>query len=45
VTVIDGVQRRWSTVGLYRFRDDRLAACWLLALDQRQFDAVWRARS
>jgi ketosteroid isomerase-like protein len=38
---IDGVQRRWSTVGLYRLRGDRVAACWLLPLDPRAFDAVW----
>jgi ketosteroid isomerase-like protein len=38
---IDGVEHRWSTVGLYRLRDDRVAACWLLALDQAAFDAIW----
>jgi hypothetical protein len=21
--------------------DDQITACWLLALDQRQFDAIW----
>ena len=41
--VIAGVEHRWSTVGLYRFRGELLAACWLLALDQAAFDAVWRA--
>jgi ketosteroid isomerase-like protein len=40
--VIDGVTHRWSTVGLYRLRGDRIAACWLLPLDQAAFDAVWR---
>lgn len=39
--VVGGVQRRWSTVGLYRLRDDRVAACWLLPLDQSEFDAIW----
>jgi ketosteroid isomerase-like protein len=38
---IDGVEHRWSTVGLYRLRDDRVAACWLLALDLAAFDAIW----
>ena len=41
---IDGVHHRWSTVGLYRLAGERVAACWLLALDQAAFDAVWRAR-
>ena len=38
---IDGVEHRWSTVGLYRLRDGRVAACWLLALDPAAFDAIW----
>ena len=38
---IGGVERRWSTVGLYRLRDGRVAACWLLALDQEAFDVIW----
>jgi ketosteroid isomerase-like protein len=38
---IGGVERRWSTVGLYRLRGGRVAACWLLALDQAAFDAIW----
>jgi uncharacterized protein len=41
--VIDGVERRWSTVGLYRVRDGRIAACWLLPLDPDAFDAIWAA--
>jgi ketosteroid isomerase-like protein len=41
---IDGVERRWSTVGPYRLRDDRVAACWLLALDAAAFDAIWSDR-
>jgi ketosteroid isomerase-like protein len=36
-----GVERRWSTVGLYELRGDRVAACWLLPLDQEAFDAIW----
>ncbi len=38
---IDGVEQRWSTVGLYRVRSERIAACWLLPLDQAAFDRVW----
>jgi ketosteroid isomerase-like protein len=40
--VLGGRERRWSTVGLYEFRGDRIAACWLLALDQHEFDAAWQ---
>jgi ketosteroid isomerase-like protein len=39
---IAGVERRWSTVGLYRLRGERVAACWLLPLDPVSFDAIWR---
>jgi ketosteroid isomerase-like protein len=39
--VIGGVERRWSTVGLYRIRQERVAACWLLPLDADAFDAIW----
>jgi ketosteroid isomerase-like protein len=39
--IIDGVERRWSTVGLYLVRDRRIAACWLLPLDPEAFDAIW----
>jgi ketosteroid isomerase-like protein len=42
---IGGVERRWSTVGLYELRGDRVAACWLLPLDPAAFDAIWAARS
>jgi ketosteroid isomerase-like protein len=38
---IGGVERRWSTVGLYRLRDGRVAGCWLLPLDPEAFDAIW----
>jgi hypothetical protein len=33
--VIGGQEHRWSTVGLYRFRGEQVAACWLLPLTQR----------
>jgi uncharacterized protein len=40
---VDGVEHRWSTVGLYRLRGDRVCACWLLPLDPAAFDAIWAA--
>jgi ketosteroid isomerase-like protein len=40
--VLGGRERRWSTVGLYRFRGEQLVACWLLPLDPAEFDAIWR---
>jgi ketosteroid isomerase-like protein len=43
LAMIEGVERRWSTVGLYDVVDDRIAACWLLPLDQCEFDAIWSA--
>jgi ketosteroid isomerase-like protein len=39
--VVGGVERRWSTVGLYEVRDGQVAACWLLPLDPGTFDDVW----
>lgn len=42
---IGGREHRWSTVGLYELTDDdRIGACWLLALDQAAFDAIWSSR-
>jgi ketosteroid isomerase-like protein len=40
---IRGVDRHWSTVGLYGVVDEQIAACWLLPLDPRAFDAIWSA--
>jgi tRNA-Thr(GGU) m(6)t(6)A37 methyltransferase TsaA len=40
---IAGVEHRWSTVGLYRVRDQLIAACWLLPLDPAAFDRAWAA--
>lgn len=40
---IRGVDHGWSTVGLYEVVDRRIAACWLLPLDLRAFDAIWSA--
>jgi ketosteroid isomerase-like protein len=42
--VVGGVERRWSTVGLYRLEDGRVAECWLLPLDQAEFDDIWTPR-
>jgi ketosteroid isomerase-like protein len=38
---IAGREERWSTVGLYRLRGDRIASCHLLPLDPEAFDAAW----
>ncbi len=38
---IDGAEHRWRTVGLYRIRSERIAACWLLPLDPDEFDRIW----
>jgi ketosteroid isomerase-like protein len=38
--VLHGAERSWSTLGLYRFRGDRIAGCWLLPLDPEQFDRI-----
>jgi uncharacterized protein len=40
---LGGSEHRWSTIGLYRLRGRRIAACWLLALDQSAFDRAWNA--
>jgi ketosteroid isomerase-like protein len=39
--LIGGRDERWSTVGLYRFSDQRIAGCWLLPLDPEAFDRIW----
>ena len=39
---IAGAPHAWSTVGLYDIPDGtRIAACWLLPLDQAAFDVIW----
>lgn len=40
---LGGAERRWSTVGLYRFRAELVAGCWLLPLDPDAFDEAWRS--
>jgi uncharacterized protein len=41
---IAGVERSWSTVGLYRVEEGRIAECRLLPLDQAEFDDIWTPR-
>lgn len=43
--VIDGTERRWSTVGLYRVSGGRIAECRLLPFDAEEFDDIWRGPS
>jgi ketosteroid isomerase-like protein len=40
---IGGVDHSWSTIGLYRVREGKIAECWLLPLDAIAFDTIWRA--
>lgn len=42
---ISGVSRCWSTVGLYRIVDGRIAECWLLPLNPVTFDLAWSGSS
>ena len=41
VATIGEAERSWSTVGLYEVASMRVTACWLLPLDQAEFDAIW----
>jgi ketosteroid isomerase-like protein len=41
--IINGMEHRWSTVGLYEVVDKRITACWLLPLNPTRFDAIWTA--
>ncbi len=43
--ILDGIEHRWSTVGLYRIHRGLIAACWLLPLDQAAFDRAWSGSS
>jgi hypothetical protein len=38
---VGGGVRRWSTVGVYRLRDGRVAECRLVPFDQAEFDEIW----
>jgi uncharacterized protein len=39
--VRNGRAWQWRGHGLYRFRDDKVAECWLLPEDQYLFDEIW----
>ena len=41
---VGGSVRRWSTVGVYRLRDGRVAECRLVPFDQAEFDDIWTVR-
>jgi uncharacterized protein len=41
VRLADGVMASWRTVGLYRVRQGRVSAGWLLPLDSESFDRIW----
>jgi predicted kinase/ketosteroid isomerase-like protein len=41
--VVAGLEHRWSTIGLYRLAEGRIAECWLLPLDGAAFDRAWSA--
>jgi ketosteroid isomerase-like protein len=41
VATIRGMERSWSTVGLYEVGGGRVASCRLIPFDQAQFDAIW----
>lgn len=43
VAELGGREHRWSTVGLYALREDRVTACWLLPLDPGAFDRIWNS--
>ena len=43
--VIDGIERNWSTVGLYRIGAGRICECRLLPLDAAEFDHIWQGPS
>jgi uncharacterized protein len=39
--LIAGEDRRWSTMGLYRFRDGLISECRLVPFDLTEFDRIW----
>jgi ketosteroid isomerase-like protein len=39
--VIAGNEHRWSTIGLYRFRNGLISECRLLPFDVAEFDRIW----
>lgn len=39
--LIGGKEQRWSTIGLYRFRETLISECRLVPLDAAEFDRIW----
>jgi ketosteroid isomerase-like protein len=39
--VLNGEKHRWSTIGLYRFRNGLISECRLVPLDMAEFDRIW----
>jgi ketosteroid isomerase-like protein len=37
----NGTAFEWRAHGLYRFRDGRIAECWVLPENQHEFDRIW----
>ena len=40
--LIAGNEHRWSTIGLYRFRNGLISECRLVPFDPAEFDRIWR---
>jgi ketosteroid isomerase-like protein len=40
--LIAGEEHRWSTIGLYRFRNGLISECRLVPFDLDEFDRIWR---
>jgi uncharacterized protein len=38
---IAGIEHRWSTIGLYRFRNGLISECRLVPFDLTEFDRIW----
>lgn len=36
-----GRRKEWRAHGLYRFKDGKIAECWVLPEDQYRFDEIW----
>jgi ketosteroid isomerase-like protein len=40
--LIAGEEHRWSTIGLYSFRNGLISQCRLVPLEPAKFDRIWR---
>jgi ketosteroid isomerase-like protein len=40
----DGREVTWETVGVFTVHAGRIAECWLIPFDQREFDEIWAER-